>query len=67
MEHKKLAAVMAAITAVISSEEQEAAQSSHNAQETDFSFPAPFLNLWGLSGRQTIMNANFLVQQRLYK
>ncbi len=66
MKNKKLAAIMAAITAVISSEEQAAAENHNTADTIDPPFSAPPVNLWGLSGRQNIMNANAFVQQRLY-
>ncbi len=67
MENKKLAAAMAAITAVISSQEQAAMEMQHTAETMNTPLSVPPVNLWGLSGRQAIMHANSFVQQRLYK
>ncbi len=67
MENKKLAAIMAAITAAISSGEQAEEESCNGTQTLNPPFSVMPVNLWGLSGRQTIMNANSFVRQRLYK
>ncbi|WDP86987.1 MAG: hypothetical protein HUN05_19175 [Desulfobacter sp.] len=72
MENKKLAAAMAAVYMAIRTGEETAAataveppaqavsEPSHNAQ-------AFLMNAWGMTGRQALMNANTMMQMRMFK
>jgi hypothetical protein len=73
MDKKKLAAAMAAVTAFIKTGEAAAA-GQNSAYEQDVSQakallqgPAPQNNLWGITGRQTLMQASTMMQMRLFK
>lgn len=70
MEKKKLAAVMAAVTAYIKTGEEIAASripapagSISQAQ----ALPGQPMNLWGITGRQTMMQAGSMMQMRMFK
>ncbi len=70
MEKKKLAAAMAAVyTYIRTGEEAAAAQAQAADAGSQPAAPAPVaaMNLWGLSGRQAIMNANTMMQMRMFK
>lgn len=70
MDKKKLAAAMAAVTMYIKTQEEAAAMA---AQQTDAQsapaapVPAPMANTWGITGRQALMNANTMMQMRMFK
>nr|WP_321398542.1 hypothetical protein [uncultured Desulfobacter sp.] len=70
MQNKRLAAAMAAVQMYIKSEE-EAAVAAMQRQAADAAArslaPLGQMNLWGLSGRQAIMNANAMIRQRMVK
>lgn len=63
---------MAAVQMYIKTEEEAAVTAMHN-QAADAAArslaAAQFgqMNLWGLSGRQAIMNANAMIRQRMFK
>ena len=69
MEKKKLAAAMAAVYMHIRTGEEAVAAAQAQAMEPEPVAPAPVaaMNVWGLSGRQAIMNANTMMQQRMFK
>lgn len=75
MDKKKLAAAMAAVFAYIKTEEEAAAQFAQAAPQAS---EAPVIqqvinqivgqsNVWGISGRQTQMQANSMMQMRMFK
>jgi hypothetical protein len=72
MTNKKLAAAMAAVNMYVKTEEEAAVVAMQN-QAADAAanalVSAPFgqMNVWGLSGRQAIMNANAMIRQRMLK
>ena len=65
MDSKKKAAIMGAVYAHIKSEE-EAQAAAQGGVGTSRSI-APVVNTWGLSGRQAIMQANTMMQMRMFK
>ena len=73
MDKKKLAAAMAAVTACIKT--GEAAAVCQNSVSTEMvpqgravkAGPAPQMNLWGVTGRQTLMQAGTMMQLRMFK
>lgn len=72
MKNKRLAAAMAAVHMYIRTEEEAAlvAMQSRAADAAAKSLAAARvgqMNLWGLSGRQAIMNANAMIRQRMLK
>ncbi len=72
MDEKKLAAVTAAVFAQIKTgEEAQAAQLAVEAQAASAACtsrqPVSMANTWGLSGRQAIMQANTMMQLRMFK
>lgn len=72
MENKRLAAAMAAVQMYIKTEEEAAvaAMQNHAADAAAKSLAAARggqMNLWGLSGRQAIMDANAMIRQRMFK
>ena len=72
MDEKKLAAVTAAVFAHIKTgEEAQAAQLAAEAQAASAASasrqPVSMANTWGLSGRQAIMQANTMMQLRMFK
>jgi hypothetical protein len=73
MDKKKLAAAMAAVFAYVKTSEEQSVYSAGQAFT-----PAPDLalntqglqqpgNVWGMSGRQTHMQANSMIQLRVFK
>ena len=68
MDKKKLAAAMAAVAMVIKTQEEAAAAM---AGEPDSALaspqPVPMANTWGITGRQALMNANTMMQMRMFK
>ena len=67
---KKLAAAMAAVFAHIKTHEEAAALHAQQApfQEAEkVSHPVPAVNVWGMAGRQEIMQANTMMQLRAFK
>ncbi len=72
MEDKKLAAATAAVFTYIKTGEEALAMQMHLPQED---LPEPVqpagpmspLNLWGISGRQNMMQANTMMQLRMFK
>lgn len=72
MKNKKLAAAMAAVQMYIRTQEEAAVVAMQNqASDAAAKALAPAsvgqINLWGLSGRQAIMNANAMIRQRMLK
>lgn len=72
MERKKRAAAMAAVYALIrSSEERQALSEQTDAAGSGVpSWPAlynAFPNIWGVTGRQSLMQANTMMQLRMFK
>ncbi|MEH0018828.1 MAG: hypothetical protein V6Z89_04195 [Desulfobacter sp.] len=69
MENKKLAAAMAAVCMFIKTGEEAAAAqaATQPAPEPPATAPAAQINVWGLSGRQAIMNAANMMQMRMFK
>lgn len=72
MKNKRLAAAMAAVQMYIRTEEEAAvvamqSQAADAATKSLVSAPVGQMNLWGLSGRQAIMNANAMIRQRMLK
>ncbi|WP_321491718.1 hypothetical protein [uncultured Desulfobacter sp.] len=69
MKNKKLAAAMAAVHMYIKTQEEAAAVAMQNqaADAANKNACAGQINLWGLSGRQAIMNANAMIRQRMLK
>jgi hypothetical protein len=72
MDKKKLAAAMAAVTAFIKTGE-EAAASQHPAPiqvpqvQVPPAMPSSQMNLWGVAGRQSLMQAGTMMQLRMFK
>ena len=72
METKKMAAAIAAVYAHISS--QEAVMAAGAQAESDASAPEvqppsqvrPY-NTWGIAGRQNLMQANTMMQMRMFR
>ena len=69
MKDKKLAAAMAAVHMYIKTQEEAVAVSMQNqaAEAAGKRAGIGQINLWGLSGRQSIMNANAMIRQRMMK
>ncbi len=72
MTNKKLAAAMAAVHMYVRTEEEAALVAMQNqaadaAANALVSAPVGQMNVWGLSGRQAIMNANAMIRQRMLK
>lgn len=72
MTNKKLAAAMAAVNMYVKTEEEAAVVAMQNQAADDAanalaSAPVGQMNVWGLSGRQAIMNANAMIRQRMLK
>jgi hypothetical protein len=71
MDKKKIAAAMAAVTAFIKTD--EAAAASQNLPPGDAvatqpsPMPLPRMNLWGVTGRQALMQASTMMQLRMFK
>lgn len=70
MKNKKLAAAMTAVHMYIRTQE-DAAIIAMQSQADDAGAkplaPVGQINLWGISGRQAIMNANAMIRQRMLK
>lgn len=71
MDKKKASAALAAVSMVIKTQEEAVVYSASEIPEADvaiISQPAvqPF-NIWGISGRQTQMQANSMMQLRMFK
>lgn len=76
MEKKKLAAAISAVMTYIKTNEEASAYYDAEAAETLETLDAattvvqqmlPPQNIWGLSGRQTQMQANTMMQLRVFK
>ncbi|MCG8618929.1 MAG: hypothetical protein MI802_22130 [Desulfobacterales bacterium] len=68
MDKKKMAAAMAAVYMHIRTGEEAAAAAQANAEPpAPPAPPGPMGNVWGLSGRQAIMNASNMMQMRMFK
>lgn len=71
MNNKKLATAIAAVQLYIKTQEEAALVATQN-QAVNVNAAAGHscvdkVNLWGLSGRQAIMNANAIIRQRMLK
>ncbi len=68
MDKRKLAAAMAAVTALIRTEEEAFAYSAQQevAASSQQQVSGPN-NLWGIMGRQTCMQASSMMQLRMFK
>lgn len=68
-QKKKMAAALAAVTAYIETEEaalcMQAAARGEGAR-TQTSAPAGPVNLWGISGRQTLMQMGNMIQLKAF-
>jgi hypothetical protein len=72
MDKKKLAAAMAAVTAFINTGEtagagQNLVSVERVPQERLPAGPAPQMNVWGMNGRQALMQASTMMQLRMFK
>jgi hypothetical protein len=73
MDNKKMAAAISAVMTYIKTSEEAAAYCAAEAPETLGAAPVvvqqilPPQNAWGLSGRQTQMQANSMMQLRMFK
>ena len=70
LDKKKLAAVMAAVMAYIRTGEEIAASRIPAPAGTISpaqALPDPPMNLWGMIGRQTMMQAGSMMQMRMFK
>nr|NJM04912.1 hypothetical protein [Desulfobacula sp.] len=73
MDKKKMSAALAAVAMVIKTREEALACSAPEISEPETQAPIltqpaaqPF-NTWGISGRQTQMQANAMMQLRMFK
>ena len=72
MENKKMAAAIAAVYMYLRTGEEAAAAAAVQASaepvpEPEGSTQVIQMNTWGLTGRQTMMNANTMMQMRMFK
>ncbi len=71
MDKKKMVAAMAAVYTYIRTGEEAAAAAAQAPQEAAAKPSPPSgtaqMNVWGLSGRQAIMNAANMMQLRMFK
>ena len=70
MDKKKLAAAMSAVFTYIKTSEEAAAFQAAQALDPIESQPHQIMqpnNIWGISGRQTQMQANTMMQLRVFK
>ena len=67
MDAKKKAAIMGAVYAHIKGEEEAVAAAQSAAVVSRSAAPMGLVNTWGLSGRQAIMQANTMMQMRMFK
>lgn len=74
MDKKKLAAAMAAVFAHIKTSEEASAYHAQQEASADPQGPVQTVvqqivqgNVWGISGRQTHMQANAMMQMRMLK
>ena len=73
MDKKKITAALAAVTMVIKTQEEAAVYSAPMTAEPETEpalIPQPAaqpFNVWGISGRQTHMQANAMMQLRMFK
>jgi hypothetical protein len=67
-QKKKMAAAIAAVTAYIKSEEEALCMQAApgGAAAAKAPAPAPAANLWGLSGRQTLMQMGNMMQLKAF-
>ena len=68
MEDKKMVAAIAAVTAYIQSEEEAIAMQVAAAPDAARREPAPagVANLWGISGRQAVMQLRTMMQLKSF-
>lgn len=73
MDKKKLAAAMAAVFAYLKTSEEASAGLAQQAafeageEQTRVQQAVQMGNIWGISGRQTQMQANSMMQMRMFK
>jgi len=70
MDKKKLAAAMAAVTTFIKTGEAAAGQNLASVEMIPrgrAQGPAPQMNVWGMNGRQALMQAGTMMQLRMFK
>ncbi len=70
LDKKKLAAAMAAVFACIKTNEEAAASqipAGAGMVPQGQALPGQPLNLWGMTGRQTLMQASAMMQLRMFK
>lgn len=67
-QKKKMAAAIAAVTAYIKSEEEALVVQATAPAEADRQTPTPAgpANLWGLSGRQALMQMGTMMQLKVF-
>ncbi len=68
MDKKKISAAIAAVTAYIRTGEEAAAAGmiQMDTVKTEKTMPSVPLNLWGMSGRQNIMQTRGLMQMKSF-
>ncbi len=67
MNEKKIAAAMTAVMTYIKTEEEMAYMQSTGALQPEEPETAPVaLNVWGMSGRQSIMNMRSMMQMKSF-
>ena len=67
MKDKKMVAAISAVMTYIKTEEEMAAmQSAVQVQPEEPEAPSVYPNLWGISGRQAIMNMRSMVQMKTF-
>ncbi|WP_022667588.1 hypothetical protein [Desulfospira joergensenii] len=70
-DKKKLAAAMAAVFAYMKTNEEaaamQAAQDGQAREPEPLQGPPAAPNVWGMAGRQSMMQANTMMQLRLFK
>lgn len=69
-DQKKIAAAMAAVFAYIKTGEEMAAAQMQGPAEIisqGGAQPGPPMNLWGITGRQAVMQAGSMMQMRMFK
>jgi hypothetical protein len=65
-EKKMIAAISAVMTYIKTEEEMAAVQYANQAQPEEPEISSVSLNLWGISGRQAIMNMRSMVQMKSF-
>lgn len=68
MDKKKMSAAIAAVFTYIRTSEEALAQCAPQVSESDvFKANIQACNIWGMTGRQNQMQANSMMQMRMFK